>query len=210
MRRKSFTTYNAILANGRPKETFHAECFAFMETHHDRLVKYARKLTFGDHEDAHDLCHHTFMILLQGGDNIDFTKSPCSYFYLMMKREKERDGRMVQRKFEGAFVKEWEHRKSPDDEILADLQVGDPTSYEEWSQSEREDTSFRDLALRFPELMTCLNPTERTHIEWYLDGLSYEDMRKKHPVSLVRIGQILTKARKKLKAKAEALLRDGS
>jgi RNA polymerase sigma factor (sigma-70 family) len=199
MPKKSSKTTNAdCLPNGRNKVIFEKECIDFMETFHDDLIRYALHHMRGDKEKAHDLLHDTFVVMLKGGDNIDFTRAPRKYFNMMMTREMERSRRVNQRKFELSF------------EAHTVLDNGEPdlNGYDEWACVEREDTRFRDMAMKMPQLMAHLTPVERTHLEWMMDGLSYEEMQVKHPVSLTRIGQILTRARRKLKKAAEAHLQD--
>lgn len=200
---ESLKNSSDTLPNGRNREIFHRECMDFMETFHSDLLRYAMHHTRGDKDRAHDLLHNTFIVLLKGGDNIDFTRAPRKWFNMMMTREIERGGRVKQRKFEKNF-----YYDPQVDERIDDYQPDNDYSLEQWKQNQRqEDFYIHDLLKRIPDLLGCLTIVERTHIEWYLDGLSYEEMKVHHPVTTTRIGQILTRAKKKLKARAEALLR---
>lgn len=196
---------NNLLPNGRNKEEFTKECHDFIETYYDQLMGSALKIMWNDVEKAQDLLHDTIEVLLKGGDNIDFTRQPRLYFKLMLKRQHERNFRIRQKGFELYFIiPTWF-----DSELCLDFQaypLEEFHSYKKWKEVAREHTNFKDLAEKFPQLLTCLTHVEKTHIEWLLDGLSYEEMQKKHPVSRTRIGQILTRARKKLKKAAEKVL----
>jgi RNA polymerase sigma factor (sigma-70 family) len=199
------------LPNGRNKVIFEKECIDFMETFHNDLIRYALHHMRGDKEKAHDLLHDTFVVMLKGGDNIDFTRAPRKYFNMMMTREMERSRRVNQRKFEQSFVNAHffsVEEGGPKEVLDSDMGNGDFQGYEEWTRHQREDTTLRDMAMKMPQLMAHLTPVERTHLEWLMDGLSYEEMQVKHPVSITRIGHILTRARRKLKKIAEAHLQD--
>lgn len=196
-------TSNDTLPNGRNKAEFEKECQEFLETYYPSLLNKALFLTQYDPDKAHDLMHDTIVVLMKGGDRIDFALNPQVYFYHMLKRERERNRRLRQRRFElfeNRMTRYDEHWES---DLRISNDIEDTNQCKEWQQSEREGTSFQDLADVFPQFMSVLTPRERTYITWQLEGLTYGDIQKKHAVTKARIGQIFTSARKKLKKAAE-------
>lgn len=66
---------NNTLPNGRNKTEFEKECHEFMEKNYERSMRDAMKLMCYDSDKAHDLLHSTYIILLKGGDKVDFSKT---------------------------------------------------------------------------------------------------------------------------------------
>ncbi len=179
------------MPNGQDKETYTRLCHEFIEHNYKRLLNYAMYRTKGDKDRAAELLHRTMMILLEGWYDIDFTYSPYAYVQIMIKQENTRHRDIKQRNFEYTYM------TPSDPHEMAKIQYC------------TEDLPYTDIDFlleHFQELRRVLNQSELMHLEWFLDGLSYEEMIKKHHVSKTRIGQILTSARKKIRKKGLALL----
>lgn len=175
----------------------------FMETFHKDLYRYALYHVWGDKERAHDLLFDTYIYLLKGSTNIDFSRAPRKYFNVMMGKMKQR-GRKKQKDFENDLIGLGCDSHNSDEQTHAyEANQRGQYEYDEWQRVEREKNLLAEIGMQFEQLLCNLTPTERMHLEWSLDGLSYEEMQNKHPVSKTRIGQILTRVRKKLKKQME-------
>lgn len=183
------------MPNGQNKEIYTRLCHEFIEDNYKRLWKYTLFRTRGNEDWAHELLHETLTILLEGWDNVDFTHSPYAYFQIMIQRQQARHKQV--RKMEFTYKNIFP--VDPLDPIF--------TNYIEEHKEESDMTFILD---NFEALLGVLNKTERQHLEWFLDDMSYKEMMNHHPVSKTRIGQILTSARKKLKMQVEVLLQGDS
>lgn len=179
------------MPNGQDRDSYTRLCHEFLEDNYQRLYKYAVFRTRGDEDWAHELLHTTITTLLEGWDDVDFTRSPYTYMQIMMKREQARHKTTPRKLFE-----------------YQNVVAVDPHSmiFQVYARENQAENDMTFLAQWFPRLCKVLTSTEREHMEWYLDGLSYEEMQRKHHVSRTRIGQILTRARKKLEQAGRVLL----
>lgn len=197
---KNWKKSDQYMPNGQLKETFQKECHDFLETYYTQLLKYALYHEGGEKDRADDLLHKTILILMEGRDNINFHRAPRTYFNLMMRREKERRTRVKQPLFEGGLLIDDREEDLP----FETPSPSDQQRYEDWSADERANDPYKALAGHFDALCKELTPTEVQHLDWYLDGLSREEMKQYHNVSNKRLDQLLTKARRKIKKAVEA------
>jgi len=174
------------MPNGQDQEEYTKRCHKFIDEYYTQLKKVARCLT-RDQDYAEDLLQETLRIFLEGWHNINFEKTGYSNAIFVMRSLKSR-----------TRLK----RKTLD----ANLLFADPALLEYFSHKEERESIYSFLSQDFDRLTIDLTPEEKRHLEWYLDGLTYAEMQQYNHVTLKRIGQILTVARKKIKKQAQVLL----
>lgn len=175
------------MPNGQDREEYTKQCHKFIDENYAQLKKVASHLTRFDEERADDLLQEAVKILLEGWHNVDFEKTGYSNAIFIMR---------------SINSKTRLKRKTLDNNLF----FTDSIFLESFPYKGENESDYSFLSRQFDSLTVDLTFEEKRHLEWYLDGLTYAEMQQYHAVTRIRIGQILTKARKKIKKRAQALL----
>jgi len=183
------------MPNGQDKEEYTRKCHELIECEYKNLLRTALYQTSGDRIWARELLHDTFLLLLEGYHNVDFTKSPVQYVRILIRHVKGRHKQIKQKDFNRTSMVAYDPRSTT---IERHVEEGD------------KQTDIDYLMEHFQEMQSILKPRHLDVLECHLDGMSTGTIAERFQVSTQRVNQILLAVKKQLQKKGLALLRDGS
>jgi RNA polymerase sigma factor (sigma-70 family) len=176
------------MPNGQNREVYTQQCHAFIEKHYERFVFYARKICQGDEELAREVLHDTCVGLLEGRYTVDINTMSLAYFYKMLRSYANPKRYSITRNATWVYGLNFDDTANPSDQ--------------------NENISF--LLEHFDQLTKTLSKKQKQCLEWWLDGLTNKETMEIRHCTKSAAQDMLTRARKKIKKAAIALLQADS